>query len=227
MKKAAFFVEGQTELIFVRKLLEEIANPLNIAFEEEKFHAKSYVALSSDPINDQAYFALIVDCGSDGAVVSAMLDRYDGLVAANYELIVGLRDLYPLTHADLLDLRTGIGSVLPPGPPLVDVVIALTEVEAWFMQENTHFHRIDEACTKAAILAAIGYDIDLDLAENLPHPAKSLNDCYKIAKKSYNKSKKKVSRTIKSLDFAHLYLDRRARLASFNEFALKIEDFLT
>ncbi|MGA8814967.1 MAG: hypothetical protein WB523_20640, partial [Candidatus Sulfotelmatobacter sp.] len=222
MKKAAFFVEGQTELIFVRRLLEEIAGAHRIAFHEERRLGNNYLTLSSDVIADQSYFVLIVDCCSDGAVASAIIDRHASLGRAGYELILGLRDLYPLSLAELGLLRAGLASVLPTTAPTTHITVAVAEVEAWFMQENTHFLRIDRACTRAAIQAATGYDIDLDLAENLLHPARTLDQAYRVGSKRYSKKKKSVSRTVRALDYGHLYLDRRAMLGSFDEFATQM-----
>jgi hypothetical protein len=227
VKKGAFFVEGQTELIFVRRLLEEIAGARRIAFHEERLHAKSYTVLSSDVIADQSYFVLIVDCCSDGAVASAIIERHANLGVAAYDLILGLRDLYPFSIADLAALKAGLASVLPATAPTTHVTVAIAEVEAWFMQENTHFIRINRACTRPAIQAATGHDIDLDLAESLPHPAETLNLAYRVGNRSYSKKKKCVRRTVRVLDYDHLYLDRRAMLRSFDEFATQIERFLT
>ncbi len=227
MKRAAFFVEGQTELIFVRRLLEEIAGARNIAFHEERRHAKSYLVLKADHVVAQKYYALIVDCAADNAVASAILDRYAVLSAAGYELILGLRDLYPLSFGELPALRAGLGTILPTGNPQAHITIAVAEVESWFMQENTHFGRIDPACTRAAIQATTGFDIEMDSAEALPHPAVTLDTAYRIGGKRYKKSKKHISRTVRAIDCEHLYLDRRAMLASFNEFAVHIEKFLT
>jgi len=41
MKKIAFFVEGQTELIFINKLLIEIAGQKNISIRQFKFNKGS------------------------------------------------------------------------------------------------------------------------------------------------------------------------------------------
>ena len=142
-------------------------------------------------------------------------------------MIVGLRDLYPFIHAELPRLRAGLASVIPANAPTTHMTVAIAEVEAWFMQENTHFARIDPACTRSAIRVATGYDIDVDLAETLPHPAETLDLSYKVGNKRYTKSKKNISRTVDALDYAHLYLDRRAMLVSFDDFATQIELFLT
>jgi hypothetical protein len=117
VKKAAFFVEGQTELMFVRRLLEEIAGARHIAFREERRHAKTYIVLSSGFIANQSYFVLIVDCCSDGAVASAIIERHAGLGVAGYDLILGLRDLYPLRIADLAALKAGLARALPTTAP--------------------------------------------------------------------------------------------------------------
>ncbi|MCW3848651.1 hypothetical protein OF829_15555 [Sphingomonas sp. LB-2] len=225
MRKAAIFVEGQTELIFVRRLIEEMAGAHNVVFHEEKYHAKTYQTLSAVTPAGEAFFILLVNCCADNAVLSAILDRHPGLSNANYEIIIGLRDLYPLSHADLPVLSQSINSQLPAAGTIVSVIIAVAEVEAWFVQENLHFPIIDAAITRDSIQTAFNYDIDNDLAENLSNPALSLDSFYKIANKRYTKKRARISRTVGALDIDHLYLDRRVMLPSFDSFALELENF--
>lgn len=229
MKKAAIFVEGQTELIFVRRLLEEIAGINNITFIEEQKHGRSYISLSAkstETMEDRPYSILIVNCCSDGAVATAIKDRHAGLRANNYDIILGLRDLYPSNYADLLSLKTKLHSILPTANPPAKITIAIAEVEAWFLQENKHFAFINPACTKQAIRAATGYDIDVDMAETQFKPSKTLDDAYKVGGERYSKKKWSTHRTVFALDYAHLYLDRRKMLSSFDEFVTEIENFL-
>lgn len=225
MKKIGIFVEGQTEQIFLERLIEEIAGRHNVAFHIEQWFSKQFTVLKSELVNDEQFFILIVDCCSDGAVVSAILSRYSGLEAANYDLILGLRDLFPLLHTDLLNLKSGIASVLPQGALPVHVTIAVAEIEAWFVQENTHFPRIDPQLSSANIHAQLGYDITTALAEDLLNPASTLNEIYQLAGKAYSKSKKRVGRTVGALDMGHLYLDRRAMLSSYDEFVGRLDNF--
>jgi len=223
--KLAVFVEGQTELIFLRRLIEEIGGTNNLTFREERWHAKSFITLSTEPAAGQPFFVLIVDCCSDHAVLSAILDRHASLTAANYDLILGVRDLYPSSHADLPVLIADIATYLPAGGTPIEIVVAVAEIEAWFMQENLHFPKIDPSINRASVLATLHYDIDVDHAETLPHPAASLDQAYRIGSKRYTKSKARVSRTVKWLDYEHLYLDRRPMLQSFDSFVTHLESF--
>jgi len=227
MKKAAIFVEGQTEQIFVERLLIEMAGQQNIAFHLEQWNAKQFIALKSDPVSDQQWFVIIIDCRGDGAVVSAIRSRYQSLIGAGYDLVLGLRDLYPMSHNELPLLQAGIASVLPVGNPPATIVVAVAEVESWFVQENTHYARIDANLTQNAIFAATGFDINAGLAESLAQPSATLDQAYGLVGMRYTKKKSHVGRTVGALDFEHLYLDRRQMLNSFNEFANQIEIFLT
>ena len=71
MKKIAFFVEGQTEQLFINKLLIEIAGQKNISIELEQFQGYGrrptkniYPRTTSSPISPNHY-ALIHDCRGD------------------------------------------------------------------------------------------------------------------------------------------------------------------
>ena len=81
MKKLAVFVEGQTEQLFIEKLLEEAAGKNNISIEKRQAlggqSAKRKLKLieASKRDSDHKYFAQIIDCGSDENVKSDIRDR--------------------------------------------------------------------------------------------------------------------------------------------------------
>ncbi|MBS3025557.1 hypothetical protein [Acidiphilium multivorum] len=140
--------------------------------------------------------------------------------------MLGLRDLFPLSHSQLQVLKRALSNVLPSSPPDVKMTVAITEIEAWFVQEDLHFPKINPACTPQAILQKTGFDIEKDTSEGLAQPSKFLREAYHIGKTTYNKKKRLVVRTISSLDMENLYLNKRSLLTSFDEFVSNIEGFL-
>ena len=71
MKRLAIFVEGQTEQIFVSKLLREIAGKKNILVEEQIANGRAgkrfiTVLKASSSQTNEKYFVLIRDCRNDG-----------------------------------------------------------------------------------------------------------------------------------------------------------------
>ena len=96
-RKVAVFVEGQTELVFVREMLakwfEYDANV--IGFDcynllNNSFHDTSYT-LGSD--QSENYF-MLVNVGNDNSVLSKIKARMQQLVRLNYHVVIGLRDMY-------------------------------------------------------------------------------------------------------------------------------------
>jgi hypothetical protein len=66
--------------------------------------------------------------------------------------------------------RTFIRTSLIP----VDFVLAVMEIEAWFLAETTHYARIDPAITMAAIKSTLGFDPENDDLQRRPSPAEDL-----------------------------------------------------
>ena len=226
MKRAAFFVEGQTEAIFLKRLLQEMAGDHNIIFHEEKKHAGIYLLQSTTAPTTERYEALIVDCSNDDQVLSSILDRYSDLVTAGYDLIIGIRDLYPLPAAALAAVQAAIQPIIPNTPTPVIMTIAVQEVEAWFLQEESHLSRIDPRLTATAIHAATGYNINSDLAEGVGHPATLLHEIYQIAGLAYRKNRRQVQRTVSAIDYSRLYIERRPLMPSIDPLLSGIERFL-
>ena len=138
MKKLAIFVEGQTERVFIERLLGEVIGTRHLRVE-------SYVAVGggasgaralnliqiTDPTSDARFFAMIVDCGSDGRVRSDIGEHYNNLVAAGYSAIIGIRDVYPdVVYPDIPKLRSGLQTGLSAMPISVLFVLGVMEIES-------------------------------------------------------------------------------------------------
>jgi hypothetical protein len=248
MKKIAFFVEGQTEQFFINKLLIEIAGQKNIEIELQQFKGSGKPTKSIYPKNaakphNPKHFALIFDCVGDRGLKSRILEDYNSLFNQGYSEIVGLIDFYSpparanFTLANLAKfedtLINGIlrnGQVLTqPLPNNTSIVIAVREIEDWFLAECNHYTCIDTSLVlDATQIASLGFNpcID-DLMLRNTNAAEDLKNIYQLAGKTYNKSKDKVERTVECLDYANLYLSLRYKLAKLNELITKIDNFLT
>ena len=116
MKKLAIFVEGQTEQIFVEALCSEVIGTKHLKLEVYGASGGGQAgprtiqllrAFGNTP--EAQYFVMIVDCGCDNRVRSDIADRYDGLVAAGYAAVIGIRDVYPdVSFNDIPKLRAGL-----------------------------------------------------------------------------------------------------------------------
>ena len=237
MKKIAFFVEGQTELIFINKLLLEIAGRKNIGIKlfqlrgGKKSPTQSiFIPSSQIPPFNPNYEALIYDCGSDEKVKSDILDQMPSLAAHGYTEIIGIRDLYPLPLNKLARLKRGMQYVNPsylPLPILYEIIIAVHEVETWFLAECSHFECIDTKLTNSFVTSKVGYNPCAADVILFPKPVEKLREIYQLVGKGYNKKKDNVERTVNCLDYENIYLHLRHKIAALNELITKNDNFLT
>jgi hypothetical protein len=233
MKRLAVFVEGQTEQLFAESLIREMAGQANIRFELRSIRGGAKARretrlLRSIPADaGQEYYVLIVDCGGDETVVSRIREEYDNLVARGYEAIVGIRDVYPLPREDIPNLARRIPLHVKTKPIRVVFVLAIMEVEAWFLAEYTHFERIDPALTVARISAHLDFDPSAGDMEQRPTPAGDLHAAYQLAGLAYSKSRARVQRTVGHLDYARLYLDIPARYPSLESLVSALDRFFS
>lgn len=214
-KKLAVFVEGLTEQEFVIRLLKELAGKRGITFNVQKQHKGhlSFVELRSHPNPDAE--VLIANCDTDNQVKSQIAEQYCSLNKAGYSLIIGLRDVHPLTHLDIPKLLKYMSTGLPHDGAPIHLHLAILEVEAWFLEELTHFERIAPNITKAD-LSASGFDSEKIRAFDLEHPAKVLDDIYKRAGKRYTKQRNRIQRTIDALSYEEVYVKVRPKAPSLD-----------
>jgi hypothetical protein len=114
---------------------------------------------------------------------------------------------------------------LPSGQIPIHLNLAIMEIEAWFLEELTHFSRIDEKITDTEIIAN-GFDFNNSLASDLPHPAETLQKIYQSVGKGYSKNKRHVQRTIDALSSEELYVNTRQKAPSLEKFINSLEEGL-
>jgi len=97
MSKLAIFVEGQTEQIFVEKLVRYLGSHRNISIQVQRLEGgsknrpRTMINISgTDEVTNQEFLILIMDCGQDERVKSDIIERYNGLIASGYQAIIGI-----------------------------------------------------------------------------------------------------------------------------------------
>ncbi|MES1225488.1 MAG: hypothetical protein ABUT20_58960 [Bacteroidota bacterium] len=232
MKKLAFFVEGLTEQLFVKELLTEIAGAKNITIEDIKFSSskdksKLFQIIGKSNTGNSQYYVLVIDCSNDSRVQSAVIESHEKLVKNGYSKILGLRDIYPKTHTDLPAIKRVIKYGIPTKPIPTDILLAVTEIESWFMAEYLHFEKIDSRLTHSLIKTNFLHDLINDNVEMIIHPSAELHKIYSSVGKKYAKKTKTISRTVKSLDYSHIYLTLIGRVNHLKTLIGHIESFLS
>ncbi len=228
MKRLAVFVEGQTELYFVERLLQEIAGYQHISIHLERKIGAGIITLKSKSANvgDETYFALVCDCQGEGSVKTAIQERKKDLQSKGYETILGLRDLYPLTLADLKRLIDGTNQDLALPGMTIKVVIAVMEVEAWFLKEDRHFIKLHQSLTPSFIKSECGFNPKTDDVTQVKQPSVTLNKIYQLVGRQYKKKYKHAQRTVSLINYENLYAEVTKQVVSLAIFLQLIDEFL-
>lgn len=215
MRKLALFVEGETEVAFSERLLSEVANQSDIEIEITTFggSGSARVLRSVYTPNPSAarFYALIFNCGNDERVLTGIVDRLDALRAGGYELVLGLRDVYPETPTRHSALDRSARATLSQAAIEAEIVFAIREIEAWFIAEWSHFSRIDSRLTRDHIREELDVDVADMNVEDVPHPSKLMGQIYGLAGRRYRKGRFRQRQTLSALDFDEMYLTAPAR----------------
>lgn len=223
--KVAIFLEGQTEVEFVRHFIEAICGRRAVTYSFSKQVGGRIEHVEIQHADDAVVFVMLVNCQNDDQVKTQIKEQYDSLVRAGYTKIIGLRDVYPLKFSDVDKIERHLQTGVPKGKVDATMYLAVMEVESWFLDEITHFQRIDQQLTEASVVSA-GYDIVNLRGKDWEHPAETLDAIYKLAGKRYRKKLRYIKRTVGALCANELYVSVRGRSESFDRFVTGLEDAL-
>ena len=234
MKKIALFVEGQTEQIFIERLIREMCGNERVSIISKRTQGgtnapKQELVRNASFARRADIQVLIYDCGADNRVKSEIIENIPNLTESGYTCIVGLRDLYPLSVDELPRLEAGL-RFLPPSiykkyKNPFDVIVIVQEIETWFLAETHHLQRVDRRLTGHFIDKKLGFNPYSMNAVHRKHPAKDLNDIYQLVGRSYTKKYWQVHRLVNRLDFDHLLRHIRYNVDSLDELVTIIERF--
>jgi len=223
MKKIALFVEGQTEQIFTEKLIREFIGKHKFHIAKGKFSGgkkgpRKLLCMPARHIEkDTEYYFMIYNCEGDSRIKSDISNRLDTLREESFSLVIGIRDVYPETDIEKINhyLYRGIS----PMPNVsVKIVLAVMEIESWFLAEETHYSNISKRISLDIVNKIAGIDVSKDTTESIEHPSDILNRIYtEYGETYYNKSKDNVQQVVKALDYKNLCLNVRNRNKSLNE----------
>lgn len=228
IKRLAIFVEGHTELLFVERLITEVARNKGLHFETHSASPGdeptfSYCAVECRAAKSGADRIIVVfNCCGDSKIKSAIAERYSGFSENGYRRIVALRDVYPEKKADIQKM---FYTRMRSKPVPVELVLAEMEIEAWFIADTTHFLKISPKLTREHIAKFTPYNLSTTEPSTFEHPAEVLNSIYKTVGLSYAKTEKHRRRTIEALDFADLCFTTREGMRDFKTLLGFIEDF--
>lgn len=236
MKKMCIFVEGQTEQIFLEKLLIEIAGRKNVALSIRQIKGggqnskveKVILTLKDDEITEQTrYYVQIISCNNDEKVNTELRNNCLSMQLAGFSKVLGLRDLYPKKLSELSKVKK-YSIIKMDGLHIpTKSIVATSEVETWFLGEYTALEKIDSRLTYDHIKQS-GYDLKIDLLdsdEKYHHSANILDIIMKTVQRRYDKKRNKVEKIVNNFDYEAIYLELRNRFLSLNELLDEFDDF--
>ncbi|WP_368220404.1 DUF4276 family protein [Aeromonas sp. R7-2] len=232
MRKLAIFVEGQTEQLFIKRLIEEVAGKKNLTIQLDRLQggAQSPRAAINEIIvksqEETKYYVLIRDSSSDSRVVSDVKDNIYNLQKEGFEKVIGLRDLYPIALDELKDVEGASNYVIPKNSIDFNIVIAVREIETWFLAEINHYEKIHNALNLGEIKNKLNIDLASINTEIIEHPSSMLHEIYNLVGFAYKKSRKHVERTVNALDMENTYLNLSENMKSLMILIGEIDDFL-
>lgn len=231
--KLAIFVEGQTESIFIERLITELATARCVNFDRYQGEGggasgrRRLVKLHGERHEPAArYYVQIVDSHTDNRVVSDIREYQANLAKQGFKAVLGIRDVYPMPRSSIPTLRATMARVLSPKQLPIDVILAVMEVEAWFLGEYTHLAKIGSGIDVQRVASCFGFDPSAENMEARANPAADLHNVYGLVGCAYQKTKRQIQRTVEVLDYPNLYVALPARMASLHELVTMLDRFL-
>ena len=224
MLKIAFFVEGQTERIFLESLL-------NNFFTHPYFNVESYqlvedkatlITKANYDHSEVTLYFLIFDVTGDGNVNGAIYERAESLFTKNgYSHIFGLRDLFPHNKEEIPLIRSAFSETFGEFGyyKMLTQIIAIKEIESWFLADYDHFARMNPLLTAEWINSELNIDITRDSVEDYPHPSMVINSIWQLVGRSYKKRATNSFSICSYLDYTLYCCDEQlqSRIPSFME----------
>ena len=208
MKKIAIFVEGQSEQIFVRSLLQRALASYPVSFEclQLAGDRPSRARYSFANPTAVAYF-LIVSVGNDERVLSVVGERVQGLFQQGYSRVIALRDMYSQAYDRRAGGRIddGVTEAFVQGA-LATVAkmsqaeniaahFAIMELEAWLLAMEHLLCRAFPALTEELIDQELGCRLsDVDPQVCFYRPSAQLDRILRRIGSQHDKSRDELER---------------------------------
>lgn len=233
MKKIGIFVEGQTERIFVVKFLTEYLGGEH-KFSRRKIKYKDankteLIGVRHFP--DAEYYFLIFDCAGDGNVLPALYDRAENMINnENFSFLIALQDLYDKPREKKKTIINHFDRNIEKFcfKEQLRFVLAIMELETWFLADPNVFNKISTQLTPAYIYESININLLEINPESLPHPAETINRIYQLIGQSYKKNEDQAYQITERLDYDLIYSDEvLEKIKSLKFFIDKIDECLS
>lgn len=220
VNKTAIFVEGQTELIFVRDLLMKAYDYQNLYINCFELGSDGSFKDKNSPFGHKSadFYFQIVLVGNDNSVLSAMLRREKWLEQQGFGRIIGLRDMYSadyLKQAGHRMIKNELNEKFIRGhnerikSQKMFLCFAIMEIEAWILGIESIFEKMFSELTISYISNKLGYDLSIiDPEHTFFKPSGDVEKIFDLVNYAYNKNIENIYSILGHLskeDFAQLY----------------------
>ena len=230
MNKLAVFVEGYTELLFIDHLISEIIGAHDCVIEHMCIRGGRRVKRTmstigaTKPCTGERYYIMIVDCGGDNQVGTRVLEEHNNLTQSGYDKIIALRDVGPTyTISEINLLENGLKKYMNASLIPVNFILAVMEVEAWFVAECAHFRKISSKITIPRIISELGFNPEDDDLSLRVSPSSDIENIYMIGGEHYVKG---TTRTVDALDYCNIYVELINKIPYLKSLIEEINDFM-
>jgi len=232
MRKLAIFVEGLTEQILVRHLLQAVLDQNRIAIQTVKITGghnvrMSFTVMRAAHVERQTdYYIMVYDCGGETNVKGYLMAHRDKLVSSGYTMILGLRDAYPNFQRDEIPkLRRGLNYRLPQKKAATHIYLAVMETEAWFLGEYKHLKKVNAKLSPQYIEKRLGFNPRTENMEERNHPSDDMKAAYQLVGHDYTKKKDRLNAVVRKLDFNHFTHGLAEKMPSLGSFIEGLRKF--
>ena len=232
MRKLAIFVEGLTEQILVRHLLQAVLDRNRIAIQTVKITGghnvrMSFTVMRAAHVERRTdYYIMVYDCGGETNVKGYLMAHREKLVRSGYTAIMGLRDVYPNFQRDEVPkLLRGLNHRLPQKKAATHIYLAVMETEAWFLGEYRHLKKVSGKLTPDFIEKHLGFNPRTENMEDRDRPAADMKAAYQLAGHDYTKKRDRLNAVVSKLDFNHFTHRLAQKMPSLGTFVEGLEHF--
>lgn len=234
MKKIAIFVEGQTELIFIRELLLKLFE-YNLSFYCYKLHSSELVPVKYNYSNPGAdIFFQIINIQNDDAVIGFIKEREQELINKGFETIIGLRDMYSKAYKkrstkvdNNLNLefmeaqKTYISTFC--SSKKIKFFFSIMEIEAWLLAMPNIFNKFNSKLSVQYINNKLSLDLNLHDVESILKPSSYLIDIFNLCDIQYGKHEDDTYKLVSKIENDDIK-DALNKSQSFNIFYSELID---
>lgn len=233
MLRVALFVEGHTELCLVREMLLKHHQYSNVSISCTELHSsESHEVPYCYNSGGSFEFDYRIICTNGDAVITRVAERSQYLEHGNFDLVIGIRDIYSQEYDDLAYGRieeTLIREMVYRQRKSFDKLVvcsaekhlcfARMEVEAWILSMPGLLTRVTGAVNDSEHLELYKpNDHRVNVEKEVYRPAVLLNTVYSRFGKTYDKSREESNRIAHLLDITDVtFLLETKSALHFNE----------